>query len=72
MLPPAYSASMDEAIIKDRIVSDLRSAGGSVPAYEIAARHGRGVGLVWEIWQALRERETYGPAKRKGGSADEG
>lgn len=51
--PPPVVESMDEAIIKDRILSDLRSAWGSIAAQEIADRHGKHVNLVYKIGRQI-------------------
>lgn len=52
-VPPDRVGSVDEAIIRDRIVSELRATWGSTDAHEIADRHGRHVNVVYRIGRSL-------------------
>ena len=50
---------MDEAILKDRILADLRATWGSVPAQEIADRHGMHIKAVYRIGKEIGVWNKY-------------
>jgi hypothetical protein len=50
-----YTASnaIDEAIIKDRILADLKATWGLISAQDLAIKHNRQIDLVYRIGREL-------------------
>lgn len=56
---PEPPCAVDEAILKDRILADLRATWGSVPAQEIADRHGMHIKAVYRIGKEIGVWNKY-------------